>query len=63
MTRGQMEKAKEICKDELQERKWAFRNNRAKREKKMKDMKYVIAVLNEVAKELELKEQPSIFEG
>lgn len=52
MRRSQIEKSKKICQNELKMREYVFRNDCMKRQRKVKEMQFVIAVLNECEKEL-----------
>ncbi len=47
MTLGQIRKAKTIVSDEIRMREYVFRGDPVKREKKVKEMKYVYTVLAE----------------
>ena len=60
MRRTHIEKAKKICREELKMREYVFQNNGLKREKKVKEMEYVINILNECVRLLP-EEQRSLF--
>jgi hypothetical protein len=60
MRKSQIEKAKKICQNELKMRDYVFRNDYMKRQRKVKEMQYVIDVLNECEKLLP-EEQGVLF--
>lgn len=61
MRRPDIEKAKRICRTERRMRELVFKNNREKRDKKCKEMDFVIEVLNWF--EGQLYEENSLFGG
>ena len=60
MRKSQIEKAKKICQNELKMREYVFRNDYMKRQRKVKEMQFVIDVLNECEKLLP-EEQGALF--
>lgn len=60
MHKYQIERVRKICEDELAMREHVFRKDYIKRQRKTKEMKYVIDVLNQCEKEI-ADEQGTLF--